>query len=143
MEPDGGGIWGREMRAGVDRGAGGEEAGSDRGGMGTGVVELWRVEPACEPCGAPVEGGRVRAGGSSRGMCGPRLGTDGGAVGGAEGGRGVCAAGCGVSGGTAELDGRGQQTGGAADRSSGEREAGGGEGKCSGVGSGNCDERGK
>ena len=64
---------------------------------GGGAGELWGVEPASEPAGAAISGGREWGRRVRVGVCVERSGGDGGgAAGDLEGGRSVCAAGSGV-----------------------------------------------
>src|SRR5215471_43845 len=103
------------MHPRVDRGAGGEEAGSGGGGVRRGVAELWGTQPSIESACALSEGTGNGAGRASGIVCGARHGDDGGPAGGAEGGRGLRAVGPDVSGGAAAGHAGRQRAGGAAD----------------------------
>src|SRR5215470_14983322 len=103
------------MHPRVDRGAGGEEAGSGGGGVRRGVAELWGTQPSIESACPLSEGAGSGAGGAGGIVCGAGPGDDGRAVGGVEGGWGLRAVGPDVSGGAAAVHAGRQRAGGAAD----------------------------
>src|SRR6185437_3701583 len=103
------------LRAGTDRGAGGEDTDDDSGGVRRNVAELRRVEPASEPAGTLFASAGSEGGGAGSDLRGAERGDGGGVTWSAEGGRSVCAAGPGVSHGAVALHDRGQRSGGGAD----------------------------